>query len=436
MPPGDGRELWKRAKTLIPGGSQLLSKRSEMFLPDLWPSYYSRAKGAEIWDLAGRRYVDMSIMGVGACILGYADDDVDRAVHGAVDAGSMATLNCPEEVELAELLLSLHPWAGMVRYARTGGEAMAVAVRIARASSGEDTVAFCGYHGWHDWYLAANLAEDRNLDGHLLPGLAPRGVPRGLRDTAVPFTYNRLDELEAIVGKHRVGTIVMEPLRHETPEPGFLAGVRRIAEREGAVLVFDEITTGWRECIGGSHHLLGVEPDVVVYAKAMSNGYPMAAIVGRTEFMQSAQESFISSTYWTERIGPAAALATIRKLDRCRVPDHLRRVGTRLASGLTRAAGAHGIPLRTVGIPALPTLQFDHPQAQVIQTLYTQELLKEGYLASKNFYASLAHTEQMVDGFLGTAGDVLERIREAIDTGGLQASLAGPVAHTGFRRLN
>jgi glutamate-1-semialdehyde aminotransferase len=436
MRPGDGRDLWQKAKTIIPGGSQLLSKRSEMFLPDLWPSYYSRAKGAEIWDLAGRRYVDMSIMGVGACILGYADPDVNRAVHQAVDRGSMATLNCPEEVELAELLLRLHPWGGMVRYTRTGGEAMAAAVRIARAFSGQDTVAFCGYHGWHDWYLAANLAEDRNLDGHLLPGLAPKGVPRGLRDTAIPFTYNRLDELEAIVDRHRVGAIVMEPLRHDVPEPGFLEGVRRIADEEHAVLVFDEITTGWRECLGGSHQLLHVVPEIVVYAKAMSNGFPMAAIVGKTEVMESAQESFISSTFWTERIGPVAALATIRKLERCRVPDHLRKVGTLLATGLKREGERYGIPLQTVGIPALTTLQFAHPQGQVMQTLYTQELLKRGYLASRNFYACHSHTERMVEEFLGAAGEVLGQIRENVARGDLEATLEGPVAHTGFRRLN
>jgi glutamate-1-semialdehyde aminotransferase len=177
---GVGQRLYTQAKTRIPGGTQLLSKRPEMFLPDQWPSYYSRARGVEVWDLDGNKYIDMSYNGIGACVLGAADPDVDEAVKAAIDAGSMSTLNAPEEVELAELLCELHPWAEMVRYARSGGEAMAIAVRIARAKTRRDRVAFCGYHGWHDWYLAANLAEEKALDGHLLPGLEPTGVPRGL----------------------------------------------------------------------------------------------------------------------------------------------------------------------------------------------------------------------------------------------------------------
>jgi len=172
-----GQRLYVKAKTRIPGGTQLLSKRPELYLPEQWPSYYSRAKGVEVWDLDGNRYLDMCYNGIGACILGACDPDVDAAVRTAIDAGSMSTLNAPEEVELADLLCELHPWADMVRYARCGGEAMAVAVRIARAKTHRDIIAFCGYHGWHDWYLAANLGEETALDGHLLPGLQPAGVP-------------------------------------------------------------------------------------------------------------------------------------------------------------------------------------------------------------------------------------------------------------------
>ena len=173
-----GQALYGKARSLLPGGSQLLSKRPEQFAPGLWPPYYERAVGCTLWDLDGNRYTDMTSMGIGSCILGYACPEVNEAVRRAVDAGSMTTLNCAEEVELAELLLELHPWAAKVRYARTGGEIMSVAVRIARASTGRDQIAFCGYHGWHDWYLAANLADNSTLDEHLLPGLSPKGVPR------------------------------------------------------------------------------------------------------------------------------------------------------------------------------------------------------------------------------------------------------------------
>ena len=186
---GTGQDLYREAKKIIPGGTQLLSKRPEMFLPELWPAYYDKAEGCRVWDLDGREYMDASFMGLGACTLGYADPDVNKAVREAVDKGSMTTLNCPEEIDLARMLCNIHPWADMVRYSRTGGEAMAIAIRIARARTSNDIILFCGYHGWHDWYLSANLADDRALDGHLIPGLEPKGVPRPLKGTALPFEY-------------------------------------------------------------------------------------------------------------------------------------------------------------------------------------------------------------------------------------------------------
>src|SRR3989344_285494 len=293
-----GIALWNKAKKIIPGGNQLLSKRSEMFLPDGWPSYYKKAKGVEIWDLDGNKFIDMSIMGIGSCVLGYADPDVNKAVQKAVREGSMSTLNSPEEIELAELLLKIHPWAGMARYARTGGEAASIAIRIARAYTDKDKIAFCGYHGWHDWYLSTNLARGKNLEGHLLPGLTPKGVPKGLHGTMFPFHYNKLDELKAIVAKHKdLAAIIMEPMKGYEPDNGFLEGVRKIADDIGAVLIFDEITIGWKLAFGGAHLKYGVNPDIAIFAKAMSNGYPMAAVIGKKEVMQFAQDTFISSTY-------------------------------------------------------------------------------------------------------------------------------------------
>ena len=270
-----GQELWEKAKTIIPGGNQLISKRSEKFLPGLWPSYYSKAKGCEVWDLDGNHYYDFAQMGVGSCVLGYADDDVNRAVMSAIQDGSMCTLNCPEEVELAEKLISLHPWAEMARFARTGGEACAVAVRIARATTGKSKVAFCGYHGWHDWYLSANLGDSSNLDGQLLPGLDPLGVPRELCETNIPFNYNKLNELEAIVDKYpnEIGVIIMEPERGTSPAPGLLEGVRNIATKIGAVLIFDEVTSGFRMNLGGIHLLRGINPDIAVFGKAALGGW-------------------------------------------------------------------------------------------------------------------------------------------------------------------
>ncbi len=408
-----------------------------MFLPDNWPSYFSKAKGVEVWDLDGNRYVDMCYNGIGACILGAADPDVDDAVKRAIDSGSMSTLNAPEEVELAELLCELHPWAGMVRYARGGGEAMSIAIRIARAHTGRDNVAFCGYHGWHDWYLAANLSEERALDGHLLPGLLPAGVPRGLYGTAVPFRYNDISELRKIVTKLGTGlaAIVMEPIRDHQPDAGFLEEVREISRSIGAVLVFDEITAGFRQSTGGAHLLLGTNPDIAVFAKAMSNGYPMAAVIGIEDVMQAAQGTFISSTYWTERIGPVAALATIRKHRRCNVGDHLTRIGSMVQDGWRRAAITAGVNINVTGIAPLGHFTFAHDDAGDMRTLFTQMMLERGFLATGAFYATYAHQDHHVSVYLDAITSVFAHIGAAIRDKTVGGELKGPIAHSGFARL-
>jgi len=432
-----GQELYERARKLIPGGTQLLSKRPEMHLPEQWPSYYSKAKGVETWGLDGTKYIDMSYCGIGACILGFADPDVDEAVFTAIKSGSMCTLNCPEEVELAELLCAIHPWADMVRYARSGGEAMAIAVRIARAKTRRDKVAFCGYHGWHDWYLAANLAEQDALDGHLLPGLEPAGVPRGLLGTAFPFHYNNIEELKNIVSNNpnELAAIVMEPVRNSDPEPGFLEQVREIATDAGAVLIFDEVTSGWRLNTGGAHLLFGVAPDIAVYAKAISNGYPMAAILGTEQVMQAAQNSFISSTYWTERIGPAAALATVRKHKRLNVAEHLIRVGKRVQTGWYKAAEEAGLSIDLTGIPPLGHFSFNTEDSQAIRTLFTQSMLEKGFLTTNAFYATYAHQDEHLDHYLAAVEETFAYLAKAIERNSVKEQLNGPIAHSGFQRL-
>lgn len=432
-----GAQLWSHAKTIIPGGGQLLSKRAERFLPGLWPAYFERAKGCEVWDLDGRHYYDFAQMGVGACILGYADDDVDGAVVEAIRKGSMCTLNSPEEVRLAELLIELHPWAEMARFARTGGEACSIAVRIARAATGRDKVAFCGYHGWHDWYLSANLADTRNLDGQLLPGLAPAGVPRGLKGAALPFGYNDLASLEELIRVHdrEIGVIIMEPERGAPPAPGFLEGVRRIATAIGAVLIFDEVTSGFRVCVGGIHLKLGVEPDIAVFAKGMSNGYPAAAVIGRRKFMDAAQDSFISSTSWTERVGSVAALTAIRKMRDHDVPTTLIRTGQRLIAGLEAASRRTGVPVKISGIEPLIYLAFGYPQSAEVQTFYTQEMLRRGFLAGSAIYTTYAYTDTVIDAFLKATEEVFQILSQHVAAGSLRQQLEGEVIHAGFKRL-
>lgn len=432
-----GQELYRRAKKLIPGGTQLLSKRPEMFLPEQWPSYYAQARGVEVTDLDGNVYVDMSVMGIGACVLGYADPEVDSAVKAAVDKGSSCTLNAPEEVELAELLCELHPWAQMVRYARSGGEAMSMAVRIARAHTRQDKVAFCGYHGWTDWYLAANLADEEALDGHLMPGLYPAGVPRGLKGTALPFHYNRIDQFKAIVDANRdsLAAIVMEPQRGQPPAPGFLEKVRDIATEIGAVLIFDEITTGFRVTAGGIHLLLDINPDIAVFAKAMANGYAMAAVIGTEEVMQAAQSTFISSTNWTERVGPVAALATIRKYQRENVSEHLINIGNLVTEGWHQAAEEAGLKLHTSGLPSLNHFGLDYEDELTLTTLFTQLMLEKGYLAYNQFKPSFAHQKHHVEEYLGAVSETFAILAEAVVQGDAVSRLKGPPARRGFYRL-
>lgn len=435
---GSGQLLYKKARRLMPGGTQLLSKRPEMFLPEQWPVYYSKAKGAETWDLDGNKYIDVSHFGVGSCILGFADDEVDEAVVGAIKSATMSTLNCAEEIELAELMLELHPWAEMVRFGRCGGEAMAIAVRIARASTGRDKIAFCGYHGWHDWYLAANLAEDHALDGHLLAGLSPVGAPRGLTGTMLPFHYNQIDELKNIVAAHGpdLAAIVMEPARNEGPAPGFLEEVRKIATSIGAVLVFDEVTSGWRVNTGGIHLTYGVNPDIATFAKGMANGYPMAAVIGIRDVMEAAQNSFISSTFWTERIGPVAALAAIKKHRRENVAAHLIEVGERVQTGWKVAAERAGLKLHAGGIPPLSHFELDDDSAAALTTLFIQSMLDRGFLASAQFYASYAHKPAHIDAYLTAVEEAFGIMASAVEQGQVHQLLRGPVKHSGFQRLN
>ena len=430
-----GIDLWNKAKKLIPGGSQLLSKRSEMFLPDQWPSYYKKAKGVEIWDLDNNKFIDMTIMGVGTCTLGYSDLDVDKAVIKAIEEGSMATLNCPEEIELAELLIELHPWAESARFARTGGEVTAIAVRIARAHTKKDKIAFCGYHGWHDWYLSSNLADNANLDGHLLPGLDPNGVPRGLLKTSLPFEYNKIEQLEILVKENDIGVIIVEPLRHQEPKDNFLKRIREISNEIGAVLIFDEITSGWRLTVGGAHLTFNVNPDMMVVGKAMSNGYPMAAVIGKGNIMDAAQTSFISSTYWTERIGPTAALATIRKMQNKNVPAHLNYIGEMISRGWEKLAKDHSLDIEILPPNALTTFTFNYENAQELKTLFTQEMLKKGYLASSSVYVSYSHTKEIVEDYLNAVDEVFNIIAQGIKENKIFDLLEGPVAHSGFQRL-
>jgi len=432
-----GQDLYKKAKKLIPGGTMLLSKRPEMFLPEKWPSYYSKASECYVWDLDGNKYTDVSIMGIGTNILGYGNKEIDDVVANVVRTGNMSTFNCPEEVYLAEELINMNPWADMVRFARSGGEANAIAIRIARAATGKDKVAICGYHGWHDWYLSTNLGNDDGLSQHLLPGLDPLGVPKILKGTVLPFLYNDYEELENLVLNHDIGVIKMEVQRNFPPKEGYLEKVRKLATDNNIVLIFDECTSGFRETYGPIFKKYCVEPDMTVFGKTIANGYALTAVVGKREIMEAAQKTFISSTFWTERIGPAAALKTLEVMRKVQPWDYITEMGAYVTENWKRLANTHQLEMNTFGIPSLAGFAFQSDDALKYKTLITQEMLKRGYLASTLLYSSMAHTKEIIDTYLHELDDLFNTISKCESKElNIDELLEGPVCHGGFKRLN
>jgi glutamate-1-semialdehyde 2,1-aminomutase len=348
----------------------------------------------------------------------------------------MSTLNCPEEVHLAEKLIEIHPWADMVRLARSGGEANAIAIRIARAASGKDNIAVCGYHGWHDWYLSANLGNDEHLAGHLLPGLEPRGVPQNLSGTVFPFNYNKFDELETIVNQYNIGVIKMEVVRNQEPKDNFLHKIRKLATERGIVLIFDECTSGFRETYGGLHKKYGVDPDMAMFGKALGNGYAITAIIGRREIMEAAQSTFISSTFWTERIGPVAALKTLEVMDRIRSWDVITKNGRVIRDRWQKLADSHGVKISHWGLASLAGFTFEGAESLAYKTLLSQQMLSKGYLAGNSVYSSIAHTPEIIDSYFTELDEIFSLISQCQKTGNVSHLLKGPICHAGFKRLN
>lgn len=431
-----GQKLWQRAKVSILGGNMLLSKRPEMFLPEKWPTYFSKAKGCKIWDLDNRELIDMSMMGVGTNLLGYGHPEVDEAVFKTINTGNMSTLNCPEEVYLAERLIELHPWSQIARFARSGGEANAIAIRIARAASGRDKIAVCGYHGWHDWYLSANLSDSKNLDEHLISGLQPIGVPNNLRGTVFPFNYNDFSQLEQIVSENDIGVIKMEVTRNIEPNKNFLQNVRKLATKNNIVLIFDECTSGFRETFGGIHKKYNIEPDIAMFGKALGNGYAISAIIGKQEVMEKAQLSFISSTFWTERIGPNAALKTLEVMEREKSWEIVTKTGEIIRKGLNELFSKYDLNFSIFGLPAITSFKFQSNNHLAYKTLISQEMLKQGFLAGTSIYVCTEHSEDIIGQFFQALEPTIGLIKECESGRSVLELLEGPVCHSDFKRLN
>ncbi len=431
------QKLWRRAKQIIPGGNMLLSKRPELFLPNKWPAYFIKSKDCYVWDLDFKKYLDISLMGVGTNTLGYAHKGVDSAVKKVLKNGNLTTLNCPEEVLLSEKLLELHPWADKVRLFRTGGEASAAAVRIARAATGRSKVAFCGYHGWHDWYLSANIKDKNNLGSHLMTGLEPNGVPKELKNTSIPFEYNNFEQIKKIANLNQLAAIKMEVQRNYPPKNNFLKKIRKLCNEKGIVLIFDECTSGFRQNFGGLHKLYNVKPDIAWFGKALGNGYAITAIIGKNEIMEAAQTSFISSTFWTERIGPTAALQTLEEMEKIKSWELITNTGNQIRKNWEDLAKRNNIKIQIAGLPALSSFTILSNDWIKYKTYITQEMLKTNILASNAIFVCTKHNKKILDTYFNRLDEIFRKISKFENKDlNIDSELNSELCQIGFKRLN
>tara|TARA_Y100000590_G_scaffold436911_1_gene558002 strand:+ start:152 stop:2215 length:2064 start_codon:yes stop_codon:yes gene_type:complete len=433
-----GQKLWSRAQRIIPGGNMLLSKNPNRFLPGAWPTYFKSAKGCNVKDLDNNMYTDFSTMGVGTNILGYGHPKVDLAVKETIKNGNLSSLNCPEEVLLAEKLIKLHPWFDMVRFARTGGEANSIAIRIARAASGKDNVAICGYHGWHDWYLSTNLnsPQKNNLDSHLIKGLDIDGVPKKLKNTVFPFNYGDFSKLHRLVKNKNIGVIKMEVCRNTKPDTNFLKKVRKLANKNKIVLIFDECTTGFRETLGGLHKKINVIPDMAVFGKAIGNGYAITAVLGKKEVMEYASKSFISSTFWTERIGPTAALKTLEVMGDIKSWKTITEIGKKIQKRWIEIFSFYNLDVSIRGIPSLSNFIFENKNHQKYKTFITQEMIKKGFLASNIVYPCIKHSNDIINKYFDNLDHILKVIKNCENGTDIRKYLKTDISSEDFKRYN
>ena len=435
-----GKKLYNKAKKIIPGGSQLLSKRPEMFLPNHWPAYYKKSKGIKIWDLNNNCYEDFSIMSIGQCSLGYSNRSVNKAVKKAINDGSTSTLNSEEEVKLADSLLKIHKDLEMVRFGKTGGEACAIAIRIARAATGKSKIIASGYFGWHDWYLASNLKNKKSLDNLLLPGLDTAGVPKELKGTTLALKYGDEEGLKKLFNKNnrQIAGVILEVQRNRTPNLNFLKLARKLCNKHKSVLIFDEISSGFRINLGGLYLKYNLRPDIVTLGKALGNGFPISAIMGKKNIMQAAQSTFISSSYWTERIGYVAALATINEYKKQKVDLHLKKIGKYFDIKFNKITNDLKLNFQNNGLISVPIISFNSGNQLMdlqIKTFLTQEMLKRGYLFSNVIYLSLKHNKKNIDRFFDNFYQILKKNSKNFSPRFFKKNLEGPICHSGFKRL-
>ena len=428
-----GQKYWKKAQKLIPGGTMLFSKNPDLFLPGKWPAYFSKAKGCTIWDLQNKKYSDLW-MGVGTNALGYANKEIDNEVIKKIRQSNMSSLNNIEEILLAEKLIELHPWSEMVRFARSGGEANAIAIRIARAASNKKKIALCGYHGWHDWYLSGNLTNSNNLKDFLFSNVPIKGVPKDLKNTVYPFEYNNFEKLNNIVHKNDIGIIKMEVSRNYPPEKYFLENVRKLCDKKKIILIFDECTSGFRQTYGGLHKRFNVNPDMAMFGKALGNGYAINAVIGKRSIMEAAKSSFISSTFWTERIGSVAALKTLEVMNKYKSWEQISKIGKSIKANWLKLSEDHNVKINIMGIDSIPNFNFPHKDNLFFKTYISQEMLKHKILAGNSIYVCIDHNKNILEKYYNILDIIFKKIKNCIDEKEkIQSLLKGPVCIAGIR---
>tara|TARA_B100001175_G_scaffold251358_1_gene218717 strand:- start:29280 stop:30572 length:1293 start_codon:yes stop_codon:yes gene_type:complete len=425
-----GIKLYNYAKLIIPGGNSLFSKRSELHLPNLWPAYYSKAKDTFLWDLKGTKYLDM-FCAVGTNVLGYANTKVNKSVKDKINSSNMSTLNCPEEVFLAKEIIKHHPWSAMAKFTRGGGEANSVAIRIARSNTKRMNVAFCGYHGWHDWYLSSNMNSNKNLDDHLMPGLNFDGIPYNLKNTSFPFPYNDFDYLSKLIKRKNIGIVKMEVMRNINPQDNFLQEVRNICNKKKIILIFDECTTGYRENMGGIHLKFKVNPDMAIFGKAIGNGFAINAIIGKKNIMKKAENTFISSTFWGERAGYVAGLSTLKEFKRLNVFKKVNENGKNIKKIWLELSHKYDVPITIRGSNAIPSFEFSNNNL-LNKTYLTQEMLINNILATNMIYINIFHSAKRIEKYK----KVLDKIFSNINKKKIKKILKSKVCYKPINRIN
>ena len=429
------QELYKEAKKIIPNGTMLFSKKPEIYLPGKWPTYFSKAKNAYVWDLENRKYLDM-YFGVGQNTLGYANGEVDNAVIKSNKTGNMSSLNSFQEVELAKKIIELHKWSGFIRFAKSGGEANSISIRLARAITNKDKIAICGYHGWHDWYLAANIKSSKNLNDHHIKGLKTDGVPKALKDTVHPFRMNNFEDLKKIKKIKNLAAIKMEVFREKVPDIKFLKEIRNFCNKNKIILIFDECTSGFRETYGGIHLNYKIYPDFIILGKALGNGYPLTAVLGKKKYLNKSSNCFISSTFWTEKSGAVAALKVLEIMKRDKTYIEIKKIGKNIKKLWENLSEKHNLKIKISGLDSIPSFQFISKNYLAYKTYLTQEMLKKKILASNQIYISIAHKDIHIKKYKIQLDKIFETISMCEDKKiSINKILDTKICESGFKRL-